>query len=993
MKMECSLLKRILLTIWLCVTVSLTATAQLKTITGKVISNADGEAIAGLNVFVKGNTARGTVTNEKGIYSLEAADADILVFSFIGLQTQEITVGSSSVLDVKMVESYSELGELVVTGTRNVGRTVLESTVPVDVISIADIMGDMPQMDLAQMLAVVAPSFNAVRSQGGDLDSHVDPVQLRNMAPNQILVLINGKRRHTSALLITGTAVGSPSTSVDMMTIPASAIDKVEILRDGAAAQYGSDAVAGVVNIILKKSTGKLTGSLTGGGYLNSGNSKAVTESMEKNGQPERITPDGDPDGFNYQLDANYGFEIGSKGYFNVSGQVTQKRNTLRPFINDWGFYDDTYLLNQRTDKYGNPVITNPELIAAQANGDAALAATLSTQEGIMDARGLKREDFAVYAGMPAITLGSMFYNAGYDLNEHTTIYAFGGASYKFLEGFSCYYRRPAQTDRFNYLLYPNGFRPQMTSNTADISTTIGVRSKVGEFNVDFSNTFGRNRMRIGMANTINASMGALSPVNMFLGVHQFSQNSTNLDFSRSFPNVLHGLNIAFGAEMRIENYVIEKGQEESYTYGDAGILTVIEDGLLIGPDGRPLQDASSSPMVDENGKPLNVNSGLEITVKSLSANCQCFAGFGPKNERDEFRTTMGAYLDAELDITEDLLVTGAVRFENYSDFGAVQIGKVSARYSITDKLSLRGSAATGFRAPSLQELNYTHTATAFVPDVNGIPQPLDVTTYPTNSTAARVLGIKQLKQEESRTYSLGLTFQPIPAFEFTADAYEIDVDDRIFRTGYFNAGEVGNNYDEVIGQGEAQFFVNGADVRTRGIELVGSYSMSLTANSGLTFNLAAIFAQNEITNRKPLDLNVENLTEEELIGKYLSRDVVGQFETGTPRQKFIGSVTYQKKKFSAMVRGTYFGSVTELSTSTDADGNYYDQKYTPQWLVDLSFNYDLSKNIKLSLGGSNIFDNYPDIMRVENQGFYLYSNNQQGSNGAYYYGRIMFNF
>lgn len=991
--MQNSLPRKVLATACLSLMVIIVAHAQMRTITGKVTSQSDGEVIAGLNVHVKGNTARGTMTTEKGVYTLEANDTDVLVFSFIGMQTQELPVGANTVLNVTMMESYSELGELVVTGTRNVGRTVLESTVPVDVISIADIMGDMPQMDLGQMLTYLAPSFNSVRSQGGDLDSHVDPVQLRNMAPNQILVLINGKRRHTSALLITGTAVGSPSTSVDMMTIPASAIEKVEILRDGAAAQYGSDAVAGVVNIILKKSTGKLTGSLTGGGYLNSGNTKAVKESMENNGQPDMITEGGDPDGFNYQLDANYGFGIGSKGYFNVSGQVTQKRNTLRPFVNDWGFYDDTYLLNQRTDKNGNPVITNPELLAAQVSGDAALAATLSTQEGIMDARGLDRKDFAVYAGMPAITLGSMFYNAGYDLNEKTTIYAFGGASYKFLEGFSCYFRRPAQTDRFNYLLYPNGFRPQMTSNTADISTTVGVRSKVGDFNVDFSNTFGKSRMRIGMANTMNASMGALSPVNMFLGVHQFTQNSTNLDFSRSFPNVLHGLNIAFGAEMRIENYIIEKGQEESYTYGDAGVLTIVKDGLLIGPDGMPLQDASSTPMVDENGDPLNVNSGQKVTVKSLSANCQCFAGFGPKNERNEFRTTMGAYLDAELDLTDDLLVTGAVRFENYSDFGAVQIGKASARYRITDKLSLRGSAATGFRAPSLQELNYTHTATAFVPDANGIPQPLDVTTYPTNSTAARVLGIKQLKQEQSRTYSAGVTFQPADGFEITADAYQIDVDDRIFRTGYFNAGEVGNNYDEVIGQGEAQFFVNGADVRTRGIELVGSYSLSLSANSGLTFNLAAIFAKNEITNRKPLDLNVENLTEEELVGKYLSRDVVGQFETGTPRQKFIGSITYQKSKFSVMMRGTYFGSVTELSTSTDSDGNYYDQKYTPQWVFDLSFNYDLSKNIKLSVGGANLFDNYPDIMRPENQGFYLYSNNQQGSNGAYYYGRLMFNF
>lgn len=983
MKMNRSLLRSTLTVMFAIVMVF--AMAQTKTVTGKVTSSTDGEPLAGLNVYIKGNTAKGTVTDAQGAFSLEGTPQDILVFSFIGLKTQEVKIGESTVLNVKMEESYNELGELVVTGSRAVGRTVLESTVPVDVISIQDVMGDLPQIDLAQMLTYLAPSFNAVRSQGGDLDSHVDPVQLRNMAPNQILVLINGKRRHTSALLITGTAVGSPSTSVDMMTIPASAIEKVEILRDGAAAQYGSDAVAGVVNIILKKGTGKLTGSLTGGGYLNSGNS------IDGGGTP--LTKGGDPDGYNYQLDANYGFAINDKGYFNVSGQVTQKRNTLRPFINDWGFYDDTYLQNLRTDKYGNPVITNPELVAAQAAGNTSLASSLITQDGLMAARGLEREDFAVYAGLPAITLGSTFYNAGYDLNENTTLYSFGGASYKFLEGFSCYFRRPAQTDRFNYLLYPNGFRPQMTSNTSDISNTIGLRSKIGDFNIDFSNTFGRNRMRIGMVNTMNASMGSNSPVNMFLGTHQFTQNSTNIDFSRNFPGVMHGLNVAFGAEMRIENYKIMKGQEEAYTYGDAGVLTVVEDGLLVGPDGMPLQDASSSPIVDENGDPLNVSSGQEVTVKSLSSNCQCFAGFGPKNERDEYRTTMAAYLDAELDLTDDLLVTGAVRFENYSDFGGVSIGKVSARYSITDKLSLRGSAATGFRAPSLQELNYTHTATAFVPDVNGIPQPLDVTTYPTNSTAARVLGIKGLKQEQSQTYAFGLTFQPLPAFEVTVDAYQINVDDRIFRTGYFNAGEVGNNYDEVIGGGEAQFFVNGADVRTRGLELVANYSLSLSANSGLTFNLAGILAKNEIIKKKVLDLNVENLDDEQLVNKYLSRDVTGQFETGTPREKFIGSVTYRKSKFSAMVRGTYFGKVTERSVSADSDGNYYDQTFSSQMIFDLSLNYDLTDNLKVSIGGSNIFDKYPDVLRPENQGFYLYSNNQQGSNGAYFYGRIMFNF
>ncbi|SFD64431.1 TonB-dependent receptor [Spirosoma endophyticum] len=960
---------------------STTAWAQSRKITGKVYTSITSEALQGVNVLVKGNSKKGATTDNKGIFSLEAEPNDVLVISFIGFKAQEIKVGDRTSFDIPLEENVNELTELIVTGTRNVGRTIIESPVPVDVISIKDIMGSLPQMDLAQMLAFVAPSFNAVRSQGGDLNSHVDPVQLRNMAPNQILVLVNGKRRHTSALLITETAVGSPSTTVDLMTIPVSAIDRVEILRDGAAAQYGSDAVAGVVNIILKKGTNKLTASLTGGGYANTG------------GQAGALTKSGKPDGFNYQFDANYGFKLSDKGYINISGQITQRRPTLRPFVNDWGFFDNTYLNNLRTDKAGNPVITNPELINAQVAGNTSLMTSLKTEDGLMSARGLTKADFAVYAGMPAITLGSTFYNAGYEINPTTTIYSFGGASYKYLEGFSCYFRRPAQTDRFNYLLYPNGFRPQMTSNTSDISNTVGIKSKIGNFSVDFSNTFGKNTMRLGMVNTFNASLGSNSPVNMNLGTHQFSQNSTNLDFSRYFKEVMNGLNIAFGAEMRVENYQIIKGQEESYSYGTAGILTVGKDGLLVGPDGKPLEDASSAPIVDANGNPLSVYAGQQVTVKSLSSNCQCFAGFGPKNERNEFRTTMAAYLDAELELTRKFLLAGAFRLENYSDFGGVTIAKLAARYSITKTLSLRGSFATGFRAPSLQELNYTHTATAFVPDANGIPQPLDVTTYPTNSTAARVLGIKGLKQEQSRTYGFGLTFQPTQGLEVTLDAYQIDVDNRIFRTSYFNASEVGNNYGEVIGDGEAQFFVNGADVRSKGLEAVGNYTLNLKGGQSLTFSLAAIFSKNTVLNRKTLNLNVANLSAEQVVGKYLSRDVVGQFETGTPRTKLIGSMAYRINKFNAMLRGTYYGSVTERSVSADNDGNFYDQTFSPQAIFDLSVGYDLNRSVKFSIGGSNIFDKYPQILRSENQGFYLYSNNQQGSNGAYYYGRVMFNF
>ena len=955
--------------------------AQTKKVTGRVSASANAEPLQGVNVLIKGNSRKGAITDNQGAFSLEATPTDVLVVSFIGFKTKEVRVGNETNVNVTLDENANELTELIVTGTRNTGRTILETPVPVDVISIKDIMGDLPQMDLAQMLAFVAPSFNSVRNQGGDLDSHVDPIQLRNLAPNQTLVLVNGKRRHTSSLLITTTAVGSPSTSVDMMTIPAASIDRVEILRDGAAAQYGSDAVAGVINIILKKGTNKLTSSLTGGGYLNSG------------GQAGALTKAGQPDGFNYQFDANYGFKIGDKGYINITGQITQRRPTVRRFVNDWQIYDNTYLNNLRTDKNGRPIITNPELINAQAAGNTALISSLKTEDGLLSTRGYERADFSVFAGMPGITLGSAFYNAGYDINPTTSIYSFGGISYKYLKGFSCYYRRPSQTDRFNYLLYPNGFRPQLTTNTGDMSNTVGIRSKMGEFSVDFSNTFGQNTSQIGMVNTFNASIGANSPVNMNIGTNQFTQNSTNLDFSRYFKGVMNGLNVAFGAEMRVESYKIIRGQEESYAYGDAGVLTATQAGLLVGPDGKPLENENAVPIVGADGKPLSAYAGQQVTIKNFAANCQCFSGFGPKDERNAFRTTMAAYLDTELELTRQFLVAAAIRVENYSDFGGVVIGKLAARYSITNNLTIRGSIASGFRAPSLQELNYTHTTTAFVPDANGVPQPLDVTTYPTNSTAARVLGITGLKQENSRTYGFGLTYQPTRGFEVTVDAYQIDVDNRIFQTSYFNASEVGNNYDEVIGGGEAQFFVNGANVRSRGLELVGNYTQNLTRNRSFTYSLAAILSKNTILTRNPLNLNVANLSQEQVVGKYLSRDVIGQFETGTPRTKLIGSVMYRQGKWDAMLRGTYFGQITALSVSADDQSNYYDQTFSAQTIVDLSIGYALNRNLKLSLGGSNILDKYPQVLRPENRGFTLYSSYQQGSNGAYYYGRVLFNF
>ena len=661
------------------------------TISGTI--TADGnEPLPGVSVIIKGSSL-GTTSGTDGKYSLDVPSKEsIIIFSFVGFKTQEVAIGNQQIIDITLVENTSQLSELVVIGSRNQERTKLETAVPVDVIPLAQIQKNLPQLDLAQMLVATAPSFNAVRSQGGDLNSHLDAPQLRGLAPNQTLVLVNGKRRHNAALLLIGTSTGSPSTAVDMHFMPSAGIERVEILRDGAAAQYGSDAIAGVINVVTKKGTNKLSGSFNTGFYLNSG------------GDAEELTRQGNPDGFGYQLSANYGVDLGRGGYFNVTGLLRQDRATIRPNVSSAPLYDATYLNNERTTTDGLPIITNPELMSALAAGDMALADELRTVEGLMAARGINAEDVTTYAGQPAINLGSMSFNASIPLRSGLEVYGFGDVGFKFTRGFSCFYRRAAQTDRANYFLYPNGFRPQMTSNQSNTAITTGIRGKLGEYTFDVSNTYGSNATRFGMENTINASLGSSSPIEMNLGKHAYFQNTANIDISRFYGGILSGLNIAVGTEMRIENYRIEAGQEESWSVGDEGFFTApSDDHMLVGPDGMPLEDRNANPILDANGNPIILtNKGDQALVKGFAPNNQCFRGFGPDNERNEFRNVMAAYLDVELDVTDKFLITGAIRGENYIDFGTVLTGKVASRFTIAEGFAIRGSWSKGFRAPSL---------------------------------------------------------------------------------------------------------------------------------------------------------------------------------------------------------------------------------------------------------------------------------------------------
>jgi len=936
-----------------------------------ITSDASGP-LPGVNIRVKGSSV-GVISDFDGKYTIDAPSTGTLVFSYIGYATEEIVLNGKTTVDITLMEAAEQLTETIVIGSRGQARTKLKTAVPIDVIPISENAINMPEADLSQMLSKTAPSFTAYQSQGGDLASQVIAPSLRGLAPNQMLVLINGKRRHTSALLA-GTQTGTAANSVDMSFIPSASIDRVEILRDGASAQYGSDAIAGVINIILKKGTDKFTGTLTGGGYTNSSPDLSYSD-LSENEINLIEAGTGKADGLNYQFDGNYGFSFENGGYLNITGMFKQAKRTIRASVlpeDRFTLYSQGYLNNETTTTAGNVIITNPELVGALAAGNTALADELRTVSGLMKERGLEQYNVATYAGNPAINQGGLGFNLELPISTEIDFYSYGDIGFKYTEGFSCYYRRANQSDRTSYYLYPNGFRPQMYTNQSNLGLTAGVSGKIGEFDFDFSNTFGKNSMNIGMFNTWNASLGG------------------NFDVSRFYDDVLEGLNIAGGIEFRVENYSIEAGQEESYTSGDAGFITATEDNEeLLGPDGFPLEGLSGSPLLDETGAPVVLDyAGIsKYQAKGYSPGCQCFNGFSPTNESDSWRSVIAAYLDVELDVTDDFFLGGAARVENYSDFGNVFTGKVATRYSIGDNFSLRGSFSSGYRAPSLQELNYSQGYTYFVDEI-----PYDAVLYRNGSAAAKAIGLDILDQETSTNLTFGFTSKIANNLSLTLDAYSIKIKNRIFTTSQFDATDA-PVLEPIVGAGEASFRINGGDISTKGIEIVANYDTSI-GDGKLDVTLSATLRENKFDQAVVPELKT-TLTEEELIDKYITRGSIGQFETGTPSSKFLGSFNYSIGKWSTMLTAVRWGGVTELDsypgTLSDGSNGFADQFYTPEFTVDIGITYSFSDKLSLTVGGNNIFNEYPEIRRNENRGFYLYSNYQQGSNGSYYFGRLTF--
>ncbi|MFI0430694.1 TonB-dependent receptor domain-containing protein [Mariniflexile sp. HMF6888] len=871
-------------------------------ITG-TIKDALGVPIPNVNIVEKG-TSNGTISDFDGKYSITAPATATLVFSYIGYNSETIDINNRTIIDVTLQDGVG-LDEVVLVGSRSPKRTAVDTAVAIDVIDVADVTTQVGKVEINEMLQYAAPSFNANKQTGSDGADHVDPASLRGLGPDQTLVLINGKRRHQSSLInIFGTR-GRGNTGTDLNAIPASSIKRIEILRDGASAQYGSDAIAGVINIVLKDNVDELTGSVSYGAYSTNAdvktsdfgeygawNTDGYRLDTEKDGNA--IGKDKNFDGGSVKVTANYGFEVGEGGYANFTTEYLSKNKTLRPAF-----------------------------------------------------------DFRKGFGEAAIDGFNFFGNFAVPVSDKTEIYAFGGRNYRDTDAYA-FTRNGGE--RVVESIYPNGFTPRITSIITDNSLSAGVRTETTSgWKIDISNTFGKNNFHYFIKGTLNASLEDVSPTDFDAGGHSLSQNTVNFDFSKYYEEVLNGMNLAFGAEYRTEKFIIFAGEEGSYgTYTENGIL-------ITDPENQTQAE-------DDLGNPRPGGS-------------QGFPGYSPANEVNRSRSNLSLYADAEFDLTETFLLSAAARFENFSDFGSTMNGKLAARLKAGNNFNIRGSLSTGFRAPSLAQIYYNLKFTNFVGG-----QALESLLSPNNSPVTASFGIGPLKEEKAFNAALGFT-SSFGDFTATIDGYYINVKDRIVLTGNFDAPQIENVE-------AAQFFANGADTKTTGLDVILAYKTRLADDSSIGATFLGNFNDMEID-------KVKNGTLDEQI--FFGERDKAFLLTSAPKSKMSLNLNYSKNKFDAALTFTRFSEVELLDYQMYEDtadyGSFAQQiaaatdTYDAKIVTDLNLGFKLSESLKLNVGSNNLFNIYPDQQDDWTEAGGYWDSVQMGFSGAYYYAKLNYKF
>jgi iron complex outermembrane receptor protein len=870
-------------------------------ITGTIEAAELGVPVAGASVIAV-TAGLTTISDAEGRYRLELpAGPHTLRIDVAGFQATEqaVTVTAGGTLDLNLQLAPEQVGNevVVVIGSRT-PRSTIESTAPVDVVTSEDIARS-GRTETGRMLNVLVPSYVSTPQAVADGSDHIDPASLRGLGPDQVLVLVNGKRRHKTALMHVNGTFGRGTVGTDLNAIPAASIKRIEVLRDGAASQYGSDAIAGVINIVTKDVTDlvEIT-ALTG------------------------ITGSGD--GEQIKASANYGWKIGEKGFVNITGEFLRRSPTNRAGV------------------YTGPIYSS----------DPAM------DEEMLRARGLTREDdFKMKIGESAATAGMGAFNLELPLGEGSKFYSFGDLSYR--RGLAAGFNRfPSQRTQNVPEFYPDGFLPHIATTIGDQALTVGMRRK-GKWDVDVSLTHGRNSMQFNVEDSVNASLGTLSPTTFDAGTLRFQQTVGNLDLLHKIDtDRVKSLSVVLGTELRIENYQIVAGDEASY---------------ILGPE------TVGSPPAPK------------------AAGAQVFPGFQPANEVDRTRDSIGIYAGIESELKKGVTLDLGGRFEQYSDFGNSLIGKAAARVEVAKGVALRGAASTGFRAPSLQQLWFSNVSTQFIPDAMGVLQPNQVLTSNNRSPVTKAFGIPELTEEKSIHGSGGLTLRPVDNLSITADAYFIRLTDRIVLTSLFPRSNpiVADILTPFPGVSQAQFFANAVDTDTKGVDLVVDYTFHLREAGRLHLTGSANFTTTNVTDVKLPGSLADRFAEDpgQLQTYFFGRLAENRLEDSVPHQRGSLAARYTLRKLTTQARASYFGKVHFRQ-----DNPATDEEFGAKVLFDAEAGYQLSKNLMLVIGGTNLFNTFPDkLQNPANTSFgrFVYTRNvsQIDQNGAFYYARAEMTF
>ena len=813
--------------------------------------------------------------------------------------------------------------KIAIVGSRTARRSIIDLPVPVDILSVQQLK-QSGQSDIGNMLQAVAPSFNFSKSAISDGSDVLQPATLRGLGPDQTLVLINGKRRHQASLIHINNSVGRGTAGTDLNAIPLAAIKRIEILRDGAAAQYGSDAIAGVINLVLKDDTAQDYVEVSYGQYSQG-------------------------DGASQQLEFNKTFSLFEQGFINTSLSISNVQATNRAGQDGACIYQDCISL--APEKY---LTTNSSEISAN------------------------RQTFEV--GNPKYQQQAIVFNAGYPLALGEL---YGFASYSKRDNTSAAFFRTARDNNTNPQLQDgqatinNGYLPKIATSIKDASINLGYAFDLDNgASIDASYTHGKNSLRYWTENSINASFAN------FLRYHEaqtadeirhtIPRTAHAYDLSLSLQtlnlDIMQDLNwatLAVGLEFRRDHYQVEAG--EKYSYFDYNTL--------------------------DNQAQYN---------HDAIAGIQGFPGISPDGAVDEQRYVRSFYLELEQQLTSDISLNSALRFDDYDGFGASTNLKLAAYWQSNSWLTYRAAFNTGFRAPSMQQLYFNNTSTQFLVNDDGQLLGQKVATFRNDSSLASSIGIPELTEESSENFSFGAVASFNNGLTVTFDYYHISITDRIVLSSSLCSGEntVLNQALMAENVDKAQVFLNGVDSKTQGIDLIATWQYPISQGV-FDFTLAANFTDTKVSQLfTPKGSALNNLPVEQVF----SQHDIAIIESWQPKNRINFTVNYQHEDWFFNVIFNRFGQYSVI------DGE--EQTYSAKLLTDVRAEYQINDSTHIYLGSNNLFDVYPDKNTignsrqghiideagntvVESDGVFEYSRRSApfGYNGAYFYAGISIDF